>query len=25
LLCVFKPPLVGDEVHDEEGSYPKGD
>ncbi len=25
LLCVFNPPLVGDEVHDEEGSYPEGD
>ncbi len=23
LLCVFNPPLVGDEVHDEDGSYPK--
>lgn len=22
LLCVFNPPLVGDEVHDEDGSYP---
>jgi quercetin dioxygenase-like cupin family protein len=22
LLCVFNPPLVGDEVHDETGSYP---
>jgi L-ectoine synthase len=21
LLCVFNPPLVGDEVHDEDGSY----
>jgi L-ectoine synthase len=24
LLCVFNPPLVGDEVHDEDGSYPEG-
>lgn len=23
LLCVFNPALVGDEVHDEDGSYPK--
>lgn len=23
LLCVFNPPLVGDEVHDREGSYPQ--
>ncbi len=23
LLCVFNPPLVGDEVHDIDGSYPK--
>lgn len=22
LLCVFNPPLVGDEVHDQDGSYP---
>ena len=22
LLCVFNPPLVGGEVHDQEGSYP---
>ena len=22
LVCVFKPPLVGPEVHDERGSYP---
>lgn len=22
LLCVFNPPLVGDEVHDSDGSYP---
>lgn len=22
LLCVFNPPLAGDEVHDEDGSYP---
>lgn len=25
LLCVFNPPLVGDEVHDSNGSYPKGE
>lgn len=25
LLCVFNPPLVGDEVHDGDGSYPKWD
>lgn len=23
LICVFNPPLLGDEVHDEDGSYPK--
>jgi len=23
LLCVFNPPLWGDEVHDADGSYPK--
>jgi L-ectoine synthase len=23
LLCVFNPPLWGDEVHDTDGSYPK--
>jgi L-ectoine synthase len=22
LICVFNPALVGDEVHDEDGSYP---
>lgn len=22
LICVFNPPLTGDEIHDEEGSYP---
>lgn len=25
LVCVFNPPLVGNEVHDDEGSYPKAD
>lgn len=25
LLCVFNPPLVGDEVHDSDGSYPLSD
>lgn len=25
LLCIFNPPLIGDEVHDEEGSYPPSD
>ena len=23
LLCVFNPPLMGDEIHDEDGSYVK--
>lgn len=22
MMCVFSPPLVGDEVHDEKGTYP---
>lgn len=22
MICVFRPPLTGDEVHDEEGTYP---
>lgn len=25
MICVFNPPLVGDEVHDESGAYPVAD